>query len=543
MKPAYLVACVGLLLLACPAAAQAPEPPMAGADIGTDPAAPPETDAEAAAAPVPRRSAFVPFDETPWPAAPIPAYPSTPRSSIGTEVLPVQAEVIEPAWPEHLPAVGGAPAMTIVPRRTGLLPRLVETLSESGEPTALLQEGAPGMLPSTSELPTEPLQLPAQQPLAVEPVLAAPEPHWPRFWTSTEFLLWLVPRGPLPLPLLTTGPAQNFPPPGVLDDPNTDILIGADQLKYGNYPGGRLTMGCWLTRSELIALEANAFWAGSNGINRTLPPSIAESGVLARPFINALDGTTAVALISFPEVFDGLLHIYSDSRMYGGEVNLIGKFIRREHWNMDVIAGYRYFELAENLEVANEAFTLQDDVVAFLNELLPSGSTVNFSDKFATENRFQGAQLGIRTAHCLGAMTLAVTGKVAVGQTRQTVQITGSTTRILPDGTTDAYPAGVFAVGSNSGTFVRNELTVIPQLQVYIGYQCCDWLRVFFSYEFLWWSQVLRPGAQIDPFLNPLLIPTNLDFDPTAAPARPLVPFDARSFWAQGISIGMEFKY
>ena len=544
MKLANLVAFIGLLLAACPAAAQAPEPPIAPAAIGIDDAplelAPPEPAPAKPAAPLRAgKSPFVSFSDTPWPKPVVPAYPAVPSSRSG--LVPVQAEEIVPAPPMFLPA----PAVA-TPRQTGLLPRLVETLQEGGEPTALQQAQplpTPGMLPSASEIPTEPLTMPAGQPVTAEPIALAPEPYWPRFWTSTEFLLWLMPRQPLPIPLVTTGPATDTVP-GALDDPDTVVLFSHDELKYGNYPGARVTMGFWFSRNEIIGMEANAFWVGASSVDLTFDSSLAESGVITRPFINATNNTGGAAAVAFPDILQGQLAIDSDSRLYGGEVNLIGKFCRREHWNLDVIGGYRCLELSEDVEMFNSTLTLLDDVASFLNSPLPAGTTVEFYDRFATKNRFQGGQFGLRTNHCLGALTVSMMGKVAFGINRETVKIRGNTTRILPNDNVASYPAGVFALGSNSGTFSRDEFAVVPQFQFTLAYQCKDWLRVAFNYDLLWWSRLLRPGDQIDPFINPALIPTiPTGFNPNAAPQRPLVPFTATSFWAQGIGLSAEFKY
>src|SRR5690349_2321758 len=46
-----------------------------------------------------------------------------------------------------------------------------------------------------------------------------------RFWVGAEYLMWWVTDAPLPVPLLTTGPAAGL---GVAGNPGTQLLVGGD---------------------------------------------------------------------------------------------------------------------------------------------------------------------------------------------------------------------------------------------------------------------------------------------------------------------------
>jgi hypothetical protein len=437
------------------------------------------------------------------------------------------------------------------PARFGVLSRVREWLGsgpgvvfEGGAavadtPTSLAEPTLPPPTPS----PSEPLKLP--EPAVPEAAAAVAEPmaRHPSGWVSAEFLLWLANRGKVITPLLTTGPAQTTTPPGALDDPKTQILLGSDFLRFGTYPGIRGSAGYWFTSDRLWGVELTGFWAGATGLSQAVPGSSASSGVLARPFVDARDGTAAVALISFPNVFTGSIQFSASSEVYGTELNCVGKLLHHDMCDINVLAGLRWLEFAERLNIASNSFTLQDDVIAFNNALLPANTTVFFFDHFATKNRFIGPQIGINGTCHLGSMFLDLAGKLALGDTQQVVDIQGSTTRVLPDGSTATLPGGVYALNSNSGRFTHDAFSVVPEVQVTIGYQCLECLRFFFTYDFLYWTQTLRPGDQINPLLNPARIPTFLGYDPTAGPAEPTVPFRAHGFWIQGVSIGMEWKY
>jgi hypothetical protein len=87
---------------------------------------------------------------------------------------------------------------------------------------------------------------------------------------------------------------------------------------------------------------------------------------------------------------------------------------------------------------------------------------------------------------------------------------------------------------------VRDTFTVVPELGLNIGYQLTNHIRAFVGYNFLYWSSVVRPGDQIDPRVNTNLIPPPIS---TAGPAVPAFAFHGSDFWAQGITLGVEFRW
>ena len=72
-----------------------------------------------------------------------------------------------------------------------------------------------------------------------------------------------------------------------------------------------------------------------------------------------------------------------------------------------------------------------------------------------------------------------------------------------------------------------------------LGAQLTPYLKVFIGYDFLFWSQVVRPGDQIDRNVNL----TQALGGALAGPAAPLPQFSGTSFWAQGVSAGVELSY
>ena len=55
---------------------------------------------------------------------------------------------------------------------------------------------------------------------------------------------------------------------------------------------------------------------------------------------------------------------------------------------------------------------------------------------------------------------------------------------------------------TNSGSFTRNEFSVVPEIGINLGYNVTQNLRLFAGYNFLYWTNVLRVADQVDTTLN-----------------------------------------
>ena len=87
----------------------------------------------------------------------------------------------------------------------------------------------------------------------------------------------------------------------------------------------------------------------------------------------------------------------------------------------------------------------------------------------------------------------------------------------------------------------------MPQVDARLGYRIMDRLTMTLGYSFLYWMRVARPGEQIDFRVNPNYFPSSSPFDPPPTP--PLGPRDPRplfadaAFWAQGLNLGLEYRF
>jgi hypothetical protein len=67
-------------------------------------------------------------------------------------------------------------------------------------------------------------------------------------------------------------------------------------------------------------------------------------------------------------------------------------------------------------------------------------------------------------------------------------------------------------------------------------------LRAFVGYDLLYWTQVDRPGSQVDTNIN-LSQSAILGTGALTGPAYPAPVLNRTDFWAQGVNVGLEFRY
>jgi hypothetical protein len=138
---------------------------------------------------------------------------------------------------------------------------------------------------------------------------------------------------------------------------------------------------------------------------------------------------------------------------------------------------------------------------------------------------------------------VGLTGKIALGTTQQLATIEGSSTLLVPGAAPVTAAGGILAQITNAGRHYRSEFSAVPEAGLNLGYQITERLTATVGYTFIYWSNVLRPGNQIDHTINPALPPTDQDFGNGLGQNRPAFAFHSSDFWAQGINLGLVFRY
>jgi hypothetical protein len=382
--------------------------------------------------------------------------------------------------------------------------------------------------------PPDPVAPPPPDALFLPGMQAAPPA---RFYAGAEYLLWWIRPDHAP-PLVTTGDAQGGlnPAAGALGQPSTVILDNGN-LTHNPMSGGRFWAGYFLDCAGCKAIEVSGFFLGPTSNN--FAASSAQFPVLARPFFNLNQGMQATELTAFPGISSGNVRVSSPTNLYGLQPDILCKLCCGCDWRLNVLAGFLYLNLHEGVTIT--------ETIQFDPGVLPApfnGTTATVMDSFNTRNQFYGGQVGLDGRWYLyGKFFVDGRATVALGDTHQTLNIAGSQT--FPPGTPNvsSLPGGLLALNSNIGTYNRDVFSVVPEVRLALGYSFCDNVRLLVGYDFLYWSNVLRPGQQIDTNIDITRIP-NFAAPPGTQPipgAHPGVPFKESGFWAQGLTVGLEF--
>jgi hypothetical protein len=355
-----------------------------------------------------------------------------------------------------------------------------------------------------------------------------------RFWGSAEYLLWRMKGSDLP-PLITVGPGTIGSRQAIIGQPGTIIVLGGERLYLGKFPGGRFTAGMWLNKKRDLGVEVSYFFLKE----RTFKFQVSSNGqagsqVIARPYFNILTNAEAsltaggpLYLDAIPPLFDvGSITATLPSQLQGAGANLAYRLAKINCCRITLLAGFRYLDL-------NEGLTMMD--VEDVNRTHRTDM-----DQFFTRNRFYGGQVGARSAFRQGHLSLELSGSVALGSNRESVEINGATFHSLnlPHDRVGA----ILAAASNIGRYSRSKFTVIPETSVNLGYDLGRTLRASVGYDFFFWNRVVRPGDQIDRVVNPLMAPA-LSGVFLQGPLRPAFSFNDKWFWAQGLRLGIQTRF
>lgn len=350
-----------------------------------------------------------------------------------------------------------------------------------------------------------------------------------RFSTSAEYLLWWAKDSPAPPPLLSTG---------TLGESDFSAVLGGRAYDLGPQQGGRFTASYRLTPDWTI--EGIGFFLPQASATKTVSSS-GEPGSprLVVPQFRVDEGREFRLTIANPGEFYGAARESLSSGMDGAELNVARRIAPGAGWRIDVLAGFRYLRLQEQL-----SFSASSVAVDVPDVFMPT-------DVFGVDNRFYGAQLGLKADYAWGAWFAQGTAKVALGVMRESIDVSGSllTNDFNDLGIPQMFAGGLFALPTNIGHHRRDRFAVVPEAGLKVGYRLTSWASVFAGYTFLYASVVVRPGTQIDRAINTTQAMTfqePVSPPPTLAlqgEARPAVRFRESDFWVQGLSAGVSFSF
>jgi hypothetical protein len=357
-------------------------------------------------------------------------------------------------------------------------------------------------------------------------------------------------------PLVTTAPFPAGSPPaslGFIGQPGTTILYGNGGIGDPFHQGLRVGAGLWLDCEQTCGIDGSYFF-----LAQSTEHFHADSGtfpILARPFFigNPPTPSESAQLVAFPPGFTfaggtpipsatGSIDANTSTSLWGAELNARECLVCRGgcgvSYRADLFAGFRYLDLADQL-------TIQENLVLGANNPFPAGTAVQVNDSFRTHNQFYGGQIGIEGEARSGQFFLNGRFSMALGGTAELVTINGNQFVTPPGGPTQTFTGGLLALSSNIGAHPDGAFSFVPELTLNAGMNVLPRLRVFAGYNFLLWTNVLRASEQIDRVIDVNLVPNLVPpgVFPPLVPERPRVPYVQDTFWAQGVQVGVEFRW
>ena len=349
------------------------------------------------------------------------------------------------------------------------------------------------------------------------------------FFVETEYLLWWANRPRIPA-LATTSDGTG---PGFLGQPGTSLLLGPGTFGPALRDGLRVRAGGWLDSCGGHGMDASFFFLGRRAETRTfdgLP-------TLTRPFFAPNFDAEFGEVVALPNLSRGSLTVEADSFLWGADVNYKHALCRTCDRTTAWFAGYRHLNLTETLTMT-EAITATGPLATD-----PVGTSVLVQDRFRTNNAFHGGQVGYLTSRRFGRWEVDVRASVALGVNVQTLDISGFQRRTRPGQSTDVFNGGLLATGPNLGRFKSHRFSVAPEATVSLGYAVTPRFKLTAGYNFLYWSNVVRPGDQIDRVVDVSLVPNPPAGVPFSGQNRPMPLFRQSDFWTQGITFGAQLRW
>jgi hypothetical protein len=329
----------------------------------------------------------------------------------------------------------------------------------------------------------------------------------------------------LPPLVSTSQPGTALGQAGRLGTDGTGLLVGGSAVNGDPRLGIRFTFGGWIDDRHTLGAEVS-FFTLEHKVTRFALSSADGSSILARPFIGAGNQQNA-SVIAFPMDRSGSVLVSETSD------GLIGTgFLLRENvyggdgFRVDVLGGYRYLRLVDRFGVTTSSTNINP------NSGTPLNQVTDVTDYFGSKNEFHGFDAGLTAEVRRGPLALTVLGKLAFGYNHQAVDIAGAMTVTPPGGPPMPSAGGLLTAATNIGHHSRDEVSLVPELGLKVGYQVTPRVRASLGYTLFYWDDVARAAEEVD-----------LTINQAATSRRPAFDFHKNGLWAQGLDLGVEYRF
>jgi hypothetical protein len=392
-------------------------------------------------------------------------------------------------------------------------------------------------------------------------VLNSPYSGPRRYWIGADYLFWMPKSMNVDYPLVTTSAALDL---GVVGRTTTASIGPNDQDISFDYANGvRGFAGLAVDGSGEIGLEAGGFYVKTASRQYDYGSNAFGLPVLAVPFVDVVANTPATYIVAFPGVNTGTINIHAETRIWGVEGSMVYNLYQSQGGpgGLTLLAGPRFLQLREQYQfnTSSQTFGVPPAGGALGSSYFPGGDglfagsffgaglapyNVTTTDSVKTTNNFYGGQVGFRGDIGFGSYFINLTGKFGVGYMRQWIELEGNST-LTTAGVTSTQPGGLYNQAQDLFRHRRDQVALLGEGGVNLGYQIGSFLKIQGGYTFLWVNNVLRPTNSTPSYLVPNLVPTSPTYTGISGgtgPARAITTTDT-DYHIHGFNLGVELSF
>lgn len=355
-----------------------------------------------------------------------------------------------------------------------------------------------------------------------------------RFWFEGGYQVGYVRDLSTPAIIATRGGAF-----AVRGTPGVSTALGGGETDVGTQHGARFKAGFWLDNNHAFGLEASGFFLAESSASSG---ASGNGAALSRPFFDTSIQAQNVRILNLPGQVSGSVTSEVSSLIWGVDIGPVVRVIETDMLTLDQLFFFKHVSLEEEQTISDTVSPVGGAITFRGQAFRGSGVATSVRDSAKSINRFYGGGGGFRLGITPGRFYANVEGKLSVGATRQSLRLDGTTT-LTGAGDSQGAPGGLLIPASLNGQYERSEFSFLPEIGVKLGFQITPVVGVYVGYNFLYMTNVARPGDNFSGSVNPTQLPSSQNFGVPFGPNAPGIQLQSSDFWMHTIGAGVNLRF
>jgi hypothetical protein len=351
-------------------------------------------------------------------------------------------------------------------------------------------------------------------------------------WAQMDLLLWF-PQGRESGPLIIESDPGTLPIDDLAITPSAQTVFGGESAAELT-AGFRTDAGLWLTDNVGVG---GRFWGLAESSQAYAFSGNGDEKSVGRSFFNTDFGGEDSVPIALTGVaggpdLSGSITAENTLDIWAAEAYARLRFGCSKNCQLDFIGGYSHFDIDDSLFI--DSTTTIEGTGAAPSGGSAVGDSARYIDRFATENTFDGGQLGFEMVMNRGRWMAKSLTKVHLGNMNQTVAISGSTVTTPVGGPSTTSAGGVLA-GNTPVLAERDVFAFAPEANFKLAYRFRPNVLLSVGYSFMYFDNVALTGNGIDRLVDGTTIGTGTNDNGFLV--------DDSDLWVHGIDLGFVIDF